>query len=270
MLSLDDPIAAFRLDGEVAVVTGAGSGIGRTIAMGLARVGARVALLDIALDRALAVGAEIDDAMTLGRPRAEDQAVTMAAAIDVTDATQVDRVFAEIAAQWGRIDVLVNSAGIAVRIPAVDLPRADWDRVISVNVTGSFLCARAAARFMLKQCHGSIINLASIMGFSGGLYPNASYQTSKGAVVNMTRALAIEWAASGVRVNAIAPTFVRTGLALPVLQRPDYLAEIERNTPLGRIAEPEEIVGAALFLASRASSMVTGHTLPVDGGFLAR
>jgi NAD(P)-dependent dehydrogenase (short-subunit alcohol dehydrogenase family) len=150
------------------------------------------------------------------------------------------------------------------------LPLGDWERVMAVNVTGSFLCARAAARLMLPRGKGSIINLASIMGFSGGLYPNASYQTSKGAVVNMTRALAIEWAPSGVRVNAIAPTFVRTGLALPVLQRPDYLAEIEHNTPMGRLAEPEEIVGAAIFLASAASSMVTGHTLPVDGGFLAR
>jgi len=271
MLSLEDPIAAFRLDGEVAAITGAGSGIGRAIAMGLARVGARVALLDIALERAFAAGSEINDAMTFGRPRGADRAVmTMAAAVDVTDAAGVDRVFAEIAAQWGRIDVLVNSAGVAVRKPAVEVPLGDWERVMAVNVTGSFLCARAAARLMLPRRKGSIINLASIMGFSGGLYPNASYQTSKGAVVNMTRALAIEWAPSGVRVNAIAPTFVRTGLALPVLQRPDYLAEIERNTPMGRLAEPEEIVGAAIFLASAASSMVTGHTLPVDGGFLAR
>jgi len=260
MLSLEDPLAAFRLDGAVAAITGAGSGIGRAIALALARVGAAVAAMDVKGESADEVAQEIRAA----GGKAE------AYLLDVTDEVAVDRCFAAIGERDRRLDVLVNSAGIAVRVPAVELPRADWDRVLAVNVTGSFLCARAAARVMLPKRRGSIINLASIMGFSGGLYPNASYQTSKGAVVNMTRALAIEWAASGIRVNAIAPTFVRTGLALPVLQRPDYLAEIERNTPMGRVAEPEEIAAAALFLASPASSMVTGHTLPVDGGFLAR
>ena len=271
MLSLDDPLAAFRLDRQVAAITGAGSGIGRAVALGLARAGARVALLDIELDRVFAAGAEISDAVKFGLPRGQDDdPCVVAHQLDVTDPAAVDRVFGEVASLWGRVDVLVNSAGIAIRKPAVELPLGDWNRVLAVNVTGSFLCARAAARLMRQQGGGSIVNIASIMGFSGGLYPNASYQTSKGAVVNMTRALAIEWAADGIRVNAIAPTFVRTGLALPILQRPEVLAEIERNTPMGRLAEPEEIVGAALFLASKASSMVTGHTLPVDGGFLAR
>jgi NAD(P)-dependent dehydrogenase (short-subunit alcohol dehydrogenase family) len=138
-------------------------------------------------------------------------------------------------------------------------------------MTGVFLCARAAARIMLAAGSGAIVNTASIMGLSGGgLYPNISYQATKGAVVNMTRALAVEWARGGVRVNAVAPTWVRTPFIGPLMERPDLLAEIARVTPMGRLAEPEEVAAAILFLASPAASMITGHTLPVDGGFLAQ
>jgi NAD(P)-dependent dehydrogenase (short-subunit alcohol dehydrogenase family) len=149
------------------------------------------------------------------------------------------------------------------------LPIADWQKVIDINLTGSFLVARAAAGKM--QGAGSIIFVASIMGLSGGgIYPNISYQASKGAIVNMTRALAVEWAERGVRVNAVAPTYVRTPLIAPLLSDPEIMARIGAMTPLGRFAEPEEVAAAILFLASPAAAMVTGHTLPVDGGFLAQ
>jgi NAD(P)-dependent dehydrogenase (short-subunit alcohol dehydrogenase family) len=179
--------------------------------------------------------------------------------------------FSDIVGELGRIDVLVNSAGIALRAPAIEHTLDAWNRVMAVNVNGVFVCSRVAARHMIKAGGGAIVNIASIMGLSGGgLYPNISYQTSKGAVVNMTRALALEWAKHGIRVNAIAPTYVRTEFIKPLVDNPQLRARIEAMTPLGRLAEPEDIVGAALFLASPAAAMVTGHVLAVDGGFLAQ
>ena len=160
---------------------------------------------------------------------------------------------------------------MAIRRPAVEHSVADWDRVLAVNVTGGFLCARRGREMIAAGRPGAIVNVASIMGLSGGgLYPNVSYQTSKGAVVNMTRALAVEWAPHRIRVNAVAPTYVRTPFIQALLDQPDLMARIEAMTPLGRIAEPEEVALAIVFLASPAAAMITGHALPVDGGFLAQ
>jgi NAD(P)-dependent dehydrogenase (short-subunit alcohol dehydrogenase family) len=143
--------------------------------------------------------------------------------------------------------------------------------VLEVNLTGVFLCARSAARFMITQGSGAIVNTASIMGLSGGgLYPNISYQSTKGAIINLTRALAVEWAPHQIRVNAIAPTWVETDFIKPLMAQPDLIEKIKGITPLGRLAKPEDMVGAFIFLCAPCSSMVTGHTLAVDGGFLAQ
>jgi 2-deoxy-D-gluconate 3-dehydrogenase len=249
----------FRLDGQPAIVTGGGSGIGRAAATLLAAAGAQVAIVD--RDGAAASAA----ARAIGGK-------AFAVAADISDEAAVDGLFAECADRHGPPKILVNNAGIAIRKPATELPLADWNAVVAVNMTGMFLIARAAARAMIAAGEGgAIVNTASIMGLSGGgLYPNISYQTTKGAVVNMTRALAVEWAPHMIRVNAVAPTYVRTKFIAPLLAQPDLVAKIEAMTPLGRLAEPEEVGAAILFLASPAAAMITGHTLPVDGGFLAQ
>jgi NAD(P)-dependent dehydrogenase (short-subunit alcohol dehydrogenase family) len=250
----------FRLDGAVAVVTGGANGIGRATAMLMAEAGARVVIVD----RDGAAAAQL--AAELGAERASAIPADISAEQDVND------LFRQVAGRHGGVDVLVNNAGAAIRNAAVDLPLADWEKVVAVNMTGVFLCARAAARHMIAAGRGgAVVNTASIMGLSGGgLYPNISYQATKGAVVNMTRALAVEWAAYKIRVNAVAPTYVRTAFIAPILEQRALVRKIESLTPLGRLAEPEEVAAAILFLASPAASMITGHTLPVDGGFLAQ
>jgi NAD(P)-dependent dehydrogenase (short-subunit alcohol dehydrogenase family) len=253
-----NPLDALRLDGKVAVVTGGARGIGRATATALAGAGASVAILDR------------DAATAETTARGLGNSVSAHAA-DVTEEASLERAFAAVVERHGGVDILVNSAGIGLRHAAVDHPLADWDKVIAVNLTGVFLGSRIAARSMLRRGGGAVVNLASIMGFSGGgLYPNVSYQATKGAVVNMTRALAVEWAQSGIRVNAVAPTWVRTDLTAAVLDRPGILDRIAELTPMRRLATPEEVALAILFLASPAAAMITGHTLPVDGGFLAQ
>jgi len=255
------PLNRFRLDGQVAIVTGGGNGIGRATAELMVEAGAAVALIDrdeLAVEKTkvalLAAGAQVE-----------------AYIVDMTDEAAIEASFASVNRQWGRLDILVNNAGISIRHPTMELSLADWNNVVAVNMTGVFLGCRAAARHMLRQGTGSIVNTASIMGLSGGgLYPNVSYQATKGGVVNMTRALAIEWARQGIRVNAVAPTWVKTQFIASLTASPELMAEIARVTPLGRLAEPDEIAAAVLFLASPAASMITGHILAVDGGFLAQ
>ena len=247
----------FRLDAQVAVITGGARGIGRATAEAFVAAGAKAVLVDRDLDEARRAASEIGNAE--------------AYALDVTNEADVDRFFDELATRTGRIDILVNNAGASIRKPSTELSKTEWDTVIAVNQSAVFLCSRAAARHMLKVKRGAIVNLASIMGFSGGgLYPNISYQASKGAIVNMTRAFAIEWAKEGIRVNAVAPAWVRTGFIAPVLAKPELVTAIEGVTPMGRLVEPEEVAWAILFLASPAASMTTGHTLAVDGGYLAQ
>ncbi|TAK80676.1 MAG: SDR family oxidoreductase [Betaproteobacteria bacterium] len=226
----------FDLDGKVAVVTGGAKGIGAATARLLCEAGARVEVLDI--ERGC----------------------------DVADEAAVKTAFARI----GAIDILVNNAGRAIRKPAVELPKADWDAVMELNVTATFLCSRLAHPYMKRRGGGAIVNLASIMGLSGGIFPNASYMASKGAVVNLTRALALEWAEDNIRVNAVAPTFVRTDFTAPIFSNPQVLETVMSHTPLRRLPEVDDIAAAILYLCSPAARCVTGITLPVDSGYLAR
>ena len=250
----------FRLDGEVAMITGAGNGIGRIAALTLAEAGAEIAVTDIDGEAATRVATEIREAG--GRAGSYT--------LDVGESHAIIDTVSRIKSELAGISILVNNVGIAEREPTLETTLETWERIIAVNVNAAFLCSREVGRLMVAAGSGSIINIASIMGLTGGgLYPNLAYHTSKGALVNMTRALAVEWAQSGVRVNAIAPTYVRTKLTENLRADKELVARIEDRTPMGRFAEPEEMGGAILFLASQASSMVTGHTLPVDGGWLA-
>jgi NAD(P)-dependent dehydrogenase (short-subunit alcohol dehydrogenase family) len=250
-----------KLDARVAIVTGAGSGIGRASAMALAEAGAHVEVTDVDRDAAGRVAQEIRAAGHRAEPHV----------LDVTDEVGVTRVITAIADLRGRVDILVNNAGRGARRASEELPTAEWEAVIDVNMTGGMRCAREAGRYMLRAGKGAIVNVASIMGLvGGGLYPNPAYHATKGAIVNWTRALALEWAGRGVRVNAVAPAYVRTPLTTRLLAAPGMDAAILANTPLGRLIEPHEVADAILFLASDAAAAITGVTLPVDGGWTAR
>jgi NAD(P)-dependent dehydrogenase (short-subunit alcohol dehydrogenase family) len=231
----------FELKGRTAAVTGAARGIGKATADLLEKAGARVARIDVDAAPGILVA-------------------------DVSKEEAVEKIFGQV----GPVDILVNNAGIAVRKTSLDITLEEWERVLSVNLTGLFLCSRVAARGMKERGGGAIVNLASIMGFSGGLFPNPAYQATKGAVVNLTRALALEFADARIRVNAVAPTFVRTDLTTPIFGNPEVLKKVMQHTPLGILPEVDDIAAAILFLAGPAARCITGVTLPVDSGYLAR
>ena len=260
MTKVDSVFAQFRLDNKIAFITGAGDGLGRIAALALGEAGAHVCVSDINLEWAEKVAEEIMEAGGAADARK----------MDVANNPEIESGIAGIIGQHGRIDILVNNVGLAKRAPTEKLSLEDWNEIVQVNQTQVFVCSREAGKHMLRVGEGSIINVSSIMGLvGGGFYPNLPYHATKGAVVNMTRALAAEWAGRGIRVNAIAPTFVKTNLTIPVRADPIATQWIIDKTPMGRFAEPEELAGAFLFLASPAASMVTGQTLAVDGGWTA-
>jgi 2-dehydro-3-deoxy-D-gluconate 5-dehydrogenase len=253
---LDD----FGLGGRAALVTGAARGLGQGIALGLAEAGADVAALDLL---------PLDE--TRERVEVEGRKChVLSFDLRAVDARLAEKIVGECVAELGRLDILINNAGIVRRAPALELSMQDWEEVLSVNLTSAFYLSQAAAKHFIEEGRGGkIINMASLLSFQGGVLA-PSYAAAKAGLANLTRALANEWASRSINVNAIAPSYMST--AMTVAQRGDEkrAEEILGRIPAGRWGEPEDIKGAAVFLASNAADYVHGVILPVDGGWLGR
>ncbi|NOU85843.1 SDR family oxidoreductase [Paenibacillus sp. LMG 31460] len=248
-------LPSFQLINKVALVTGAGRGIGRALAIGLAEAGADVALFARTASDIEEVAHEI---RALGRK-------AYPFTVDVTNREQIEEAVQQIIEQTGRLDILVNNAGMNIRSQALAVTDEEWDTIMQTNLKSAFLCSQIAGRHMQQKEYGRIINIASVAG-QVALRTGVVYAATKAAMIQMTKVLALEWGKYGINVNSIGPWYFKTPLTEKILVNPDYLAEIIARTPLGRVGELEELVGPAVFFASDAANYVTGQTLFVDGG----
>lgn len=253
-------LPSMRLDGKVAVVTGAGSGLGRAIAIAIAEAGADCVCTELP-ERMQALEPVCAEIERLGRRG-------LALPLRLPDLASIDSLLARVIEHTGTIDVLVNNAGVNIPRDALDVTEEDWDRVLDVNLKGSFFMSQRVGRTMKERGGGKIVNIVSQNGVVG-YYKRAAYCSSKAGLVNLTRVLALEWAPFRINVNAVGPTFILTPLTQSTFDDPVMREDLLRRIPLGRVGQPEDVVGAVVFLASPAADLVTGHTLLVDGGWTA-
>jgi NAD(P)-dependent dehydrogenase (short-subunit alcohol dehydrogenase family) len=249
------------LKNKVAIVTGARRGLGRTHALTLAQAGARVVVSDISLEDCEKVAQEIE----------KEGGEALAVECDISKKEEVDEMVKKTVEKFGKVDILVNNAGICPFKPFLELTEEDWDKVLDVNLKGYFLCTQSAAKEMAKQKSGVIINIASVaMGQQGVGFPNiVHYCASKGGIVGMTEALALELAPYNIRVNAIAPGLIETPMIDSIKSDPKSMEGLLARVPMKRVGQPQEVSNLVLFLASDESSYITGSTVVVDGGWLA-
>lgn len=248
----------FGLDNRVVIVTGGGGCLGRAMALGLAQSGAKIAIVDISNEKVQEVVHEIKNL----------NGIAKGYHVNVADSASVNQMVDKVFQDFGHIDILLNSAGVSVHKPAQEMTDDDWSRVIKINLDGTFFCCRAAGMHMINQRKGSIINIASMSGTIVNKDNfNAPYCASKGGVKMLTKQLAEQWARYNIRVNSISPGYMRTSLSLPIIDKPDFKKYIESESPMKRAGFPEELTGLAIYMASDASSFLTGQDVIIDGGW---
>lgn len=250
----------FKLDGKIAIVTGGAGGIGEALALGLAYHGAAVVVSSRNQEAIEAVARKITE---------ETGCEAVAIPVDVTDEQSAADLMSQVKQKYGRIDILVNAMGMNIKHDAFEYPMEDWDKLFDVNVKGTMIACKAAGRVMREQKSGAIVNLSSVRGIRGYTGGNTGYCATKGAVELITKALALEWAPLGIRVNALGPALVITPGTKHIAENPELAKKYASAVPMGRIGMPEDMVGAVVFLASDAAGFVSGQTIYVDGGLTA-